>query len=87
MGFIYQNKSGLAIFKLTNFEHFSEEDKEHMKSSIKNLDRNLGAYPLQSWSKWVSLSSRLRYLHCRLGDLFLPSSSYPGTVGLNSHLG
>lgn len=37
----------------------SEEEKEGMLSGVKNIDRNLGAYPLQSWSKWVSLSSRL----------------------------
>ena len=41
----------------------SEEDKERMLLGVKNLDRNLGPYPFQAWSKWVSLSSRLRSHH------------------------
>ena len=41
----------------------SEEDKERMLLGVKNLDRNLGPYPFQAWSKWVTLSSRLRSHH------------------------
>jgi hypothetical protein len=80
-GFYLPKEKWPCNFSTKIFEHSSEEDKERMKSSIKNLDRNLGAYPLQSWSKWVSLSSRLRYLYCRVGDLFLHPSFIPGTRG------
>ena len=37
----------------------SEEDKERIKSSLKNIDGNLGAYPQDSWKKWLSLSGRI----------------------------
>jgi len=39
----------------------SEVEVERFRENLKNIDGNLGAYPHQSWSKWVSLSSRLKY--------------------------
>lgn len=35
----------------------SNEDIERFRLDLQNLDKNLGAYPYDSWKKWVSLSS------------------------------
>ena len=40
-------------------ENDDEEEIERMRCNLKNIDGNLGAYPYQSWKKWVSLSNRL----------------------------
>jgi len=40
-------------------ENEDEEEIERMRCNLKNIDGNLGAYPYQSWKKWVSLSNRL----------------------------
>ncbi|KAK2170133.1 hypothetical protein LSH36_4g11051 [Paralvinella palmiformis] len=38
----------------------SAEEQERMESSKKELDRYLGAYPYESYKKWISLTSNLR---------------------------
>ena len=40
-------------------EDISETDKERMRADLRNLDRNLAAYPYDSWKKWVSLTNRI----------------------------
>ena len=35
------------------------EDVERLESNLKTIDGHLGAYPHQSWSKWVCLTNRL----------------------------
>ena len=40
-------------------DDLTEEEKERFKSNLKNIDGNLGAYPHDSWKKWVSLSGRI----------------------------
>ncbi|XP_023348210.1 protein AAR2 homolog isoform X2 [Eurytemora carolleeae] len=40
-------------------DEVSSADCERMRGDLKNLDRNLGAYPFQSWSKWIMLTSRI----------------------------
>ena len=37
----------------------SAEEVERFRLNLRNIDGQLGAYPFGSWSKWVSLSSRL----------------------------
>ena len=59
----------------------SEEDKERMLLGVKNLDRNLGPYPFQAWSKWVSLSSRLRSHHPLLDGVISKSVAEPVDTG------
>lgn len=36
-----------------------EEEKARLKADLKNLDKNLGPYPYESWKQWVSLSNRI----------------------------
>ncbi|ROT73868.1 hypothetical protein C7M84_007672 [Penaeus vannamei] len=36
-----------------------EEEVARIRSNLRNLDRNLGAYPIESWKKWVSLSQHV----------------------------
>jgi len=35
------------------------EQPERVHSNLKNIDGNLGAYPFESWKKWVALSNRI----------------------------
>jgi len=35
------------------------EEIKRYKSNLRNIDSNLGAYPYQSWKKWISLSNRI----------------------------
>ena len=37
----------------------SSEEMDRFRSNLKNIDGNLGVYPYNSWSKWVSLSNRI----------------------------
>ena len=37
----------------------SASDQENMRADLRNMDRRLGAYPYQTWSKWIMLTSRL----------------------------
>jgi len=36
-----------------------KEDQLNMKQDLKNLDKNLGVFPYQSWKKWIPLSNRI----------------------------
>ena len=46
-----------------------EEQIRRLGDDIKNLDHNLGAYPYDSWKKWVSITNKIssvtikRYAH------------------------
>ena len=40
-------------------DDLSEEEKERIKANLRNIDGNLGAYPQDSWKKWLSLSGRI----------------------------
>jgi A1 cistron-splicing factor AAR2 len=44
----------------TLVDDVSEEDKENMKTDLRNLDHRLGAYPYQSYNKWLMLTSRIK---------------------------
>ena len=37
----------------------SDEEIERFRSNLQNMDRHLGAYPYDSWKKWISLSSKI----------------------------
>ena len=37
----------------------SQEEIERFRSNLQNMDRHLGAYPYNSWKKWISLSSKI----------------------------
>lgn len=38
----------------------NEQDKLNIKKDLKNLDHRLGAYPYQSYNKWLMLTSRIK---------------------------
>nr|CAG4640692.1 EOG090X02H9 [Eulimnadia texana] len=43
-----------------DFEDITDEEEiERFRANLKNLDPFLGAYPLESWKKWVSLSNKI----------------------------
>eukprot|EP00088_Acartia_fossae_P003655 TRINITY_DN11560_c0_g1_i9.p1 TRINITY_DN11560_c0_g1~~TRINITY_DN11560_c0_g1_i9.p1 ORF type:complete len:371 (-),score=66.65 TRINITY_DN11560_c0_g1_i9:199-1311(-) len=44
----------------TLVDDISQQDKDNMKQDLKNLDHRLGAYPYQSYNKWLMLSSRIK---------------------------
>nr|CAG4638646.1 EOG090X0AVR [Cyclestheria hislopi] len=37
----------------------SDEDKDRLQCNLKDLDSSLGAYPYQSWKKWISLTNKI----------------------------
>ena len=36
-----------------------QEEVNRFQINLKNLDTNLGAYPYDSWKKWVSLTNKI----------------------------
>ena len=36
-----------------------EEEVRRLEINLKDFDRNLGAYPYDSWKKWVSLTNKI----------------------------
>ncbi|XP_042882047.1 protein AAR2 homolog [Penaeus japonicus] len=40
-------------------EETDEEEVARIRSNLRDLDRHLGAYPIESWKKWVSLSQHV----------------------------
>jgi len=43
-----------------NFDDVLEQEEiQRFQVNLKNLDRNLGAYPYDSWKKWVSLTNKI----------------------------
>ena len=64
-GFFHNFRTKEVLVKKYNleeetFEDVHDEETIHrLQSNLKNLDRNLGAYPYDSWKKWVSLSNKI----------------------------
>merc|ERR550539_2231229 len=64
-GFFHNFRTKEVLVKKYNpeqetFEDVHDEETIHrLRSNLKNLDRNLGAYPYDSWKKWVSLSNKI----------------------------
>ena len=52
-----------------DIEEVSEEDHQRLRADLRGLDPHLGAYPYDTWKKWISLTNRIsantitRYLH------------------------
>ena len=43
-----------------NFDDvLDQEEIQRFQINLKNLDKNLGAYPYDSWKKWVSLTNKI----------------------------
>ena len=66
----------------------SEEEVERVKADLRGIDCRLGAYPYDSWSKWISLSNKVTEATvnrleptggkiCSVADLVPSSSSSP----------
>jgi len=36
-----------------------KDDIQRLKDDLKNIDKQLGVYPYESWAKWISLSNRI----------------------------
>lgn len=65
-GFFHDFKSREVFAKRYRPEHedfsrdpISGEELDHLRANLKNLDRNLGAYPYGDWKKWVSLTNKI----------------------------
>ena len=64
-GFFHEFNSKEVMIKKYNpiSESFDEvidqEEINRFKVNLKNLDSNLGAYPYDSWKKWVSLTNKI----------------------------
>ena len=63
-GFFHDFNRGELLAKRWNrsaeeFEVLPAEDLERMKADLRGLDPYLGAYPYDSWKKWVSLTNRI----------------------------
>ena len=64
-GFFHNFRTKEVLVKKYNLEQETFEDVHdevtihRLQSNLKNLDRNLGAYPYDSWKKWVSLSNKI----------------------------
>ena len=63
-GFFHDFNRGELLAKRWNrsaeeFEVVPPEDVERMKADLRGLDPYLGAYPYDSWKKWVSLTNRI----------------------------
>jgi len=44
----------------TLVDDVSQQDKDNMKADLQNIDNRLGAYPYQSYNKWLMLTSRIK---------------------------
>ena len=64
-GFFHDFRPKEVIAKRYNlvnemFEDILDEDElQKLEFNLKNFDRNLGAYPYDSWKKWVSLTNKI----------------------------
>jgi A1 cistron-splicing factor AAR2 len=63
-GFFHNFSGGELVAKRYNqldedVEDVPEEDRRRIQDDLKNLDGNLGAYPYDSWKKWISLTNRI----------------------------
>lgn len=48
-----------------------QEEVDRVRANIRNLDKGLGAYPVESWEKWVSLT---QYITCKDLERMMPLS-------------
>ena len=64
-GFFHEFSTKEVVIKKYNTinESFDEvieqEEIDRFRVNLKNLDSNLGAYPYDSWKKWVSLTNKI----------------------------
>lgn len=64
-GFFIHISTGQLIVHRFDVQHeeilddVPEEEVGRFKSNLKNIDGQLGAYPFNLWSKWVSLTNRI----------------------------
>ena len=42
-----------------DIEDVGEEESQRLQADLKGLDPHLGAYPYDSWKKWISLTNRI----------------------------
>jgi len=40
-------------------ENESQENIERLQGNLKEIDKNLGAYPYEVWDKWKSLTNKI----------------------------